>query len=119
MSGPHGGIGHPGPGAGAFRMHRSAAFSGYRGPGVPTGPATFSVTVAAVLQASTPTNGGYYSYGYGGCAWLYAQAVASGSGYWWQRYYDCVGYWVIISQYRRARKPAVNRPPERASVSRS
>lgn len=83
-------------GSGNFHRHRGRGFAGFY-----------------------PYYGGYYSYGYGGCAWLYAQAVASGSGYWWQRYYDCVGYWVIISQYRRARKPAVNRPPERASVSRS
>jgi hypothetical protein len=40
-----------------------------------------------------PYYGGYYSYGYGGgCGWLYAQAVATGNPYWWQRYYDCVGY---------------------------
>jgi hypothetical protein len=33
-----------------------------------------------------------YSYGYGGgCGWLYRQAVATGSDYWWNRYYQCTG----------------------------
>jgi hypothetical protein len=27
-----------------------------------------------------------YDYGYGNCAWLYHQAVITGSPYWWQRY---------------------------------
>lgn len=33
------------------------------------------------------------AYGYGGCAWLRRQAIATGSPYWWDRYYDCVGYY--------------------------
>jgi hypothetical protein len=34
----------------------------------------------------------YYSYGYygGSCGWLYRNAVATNSPYWWARYYDCV-----------------------------
>jgi hypothetical protein len=37
----------------------------------------------------------YISYGYygGGCGWLYRRAVATGSRYWWNRYYACVGYY--------------------------
>ncbi len=31
-----------------------------------------------------------YTYG-GGCGWLYRQAVATGSDYWWDRYYRCTG----------------------------
>jgi hypothetical protein len=31
-----------------------------------------------------------YSYG-GGCGWLYSRAVATGSDYWWDRYYQCTG----------------------------
>jgi hypothetical protein len=34
---------------------------------------------------------GYYSYGYGGCAWLRRQALYTGSAYWWNRYYACTG----------------------------
>ena len=95
MSGPHGGIGHPGPGA--LRMNRSAPFSGYRRPGVQNwahGSGNFHRHRGRGFASFYPYYyGGYYSYGYGGgCAWLYAQAVATGSGYWWQRYYDCVGY---------------------------
>ena len=34
----------------------------------------------------------YISYGYGGgCNWLYRNAVATGSSYWWNRYYQCTG----------------------------
>jgi hypothetical protein len=32
-------------------------------------------------------------YGYGGCGWLYRNAVATGSAYWWNRYYNCTGYY--------------------------
>ena len=41
---------------------------------------------------------GYYGWygwpGYhgGGCGWLYRRAVATGSPYWWNRYYECIGY---------------------------
>lgn len=34
---------------------------------------------------------GLYTYGGGGCGWLYRQAVATGSDYWWDRYYQCTG----------------------------
>ena len=39
--------------------------------------------------------GWYGSYGYygGGCGWLYRNAVATHSTYWWNRYYECVGYY--------------------------
>lgn len=31
-----------------------------------------------------------YGYGgYGGCEWLYRRAIATGSPYWWDRYYAC------------------------------
>jgi hypothetical protein len=33
---------------------------------------------------------GGYAYG-GGCAYYYQRATATGSSYWWQRYYDCAG----------------------------
>lgn len=36
---------------------------------------------------------GYYGYGYGGCSWLYDQALYTGSPYWWNRYYACVNYY--------------------------
>ena len=36
----------------------------------------------------------YISYGYGGgCDWLYRNALATGSSYWWNRYYECIGYY--------------------------
>jgi hypothetical protein len=37
---------------------------------------------------------GYYSYGYGygGCESLRRQALYTGSSYWWNRYYACIGY---------------------------
>jgi hypothetical protein len=49
-------------------------------------------------------HGHYRSYGYygwygwpgyygGGCGWLYRRAIATGSPYWWDRYYDCIGYY--------------------------
>ena len=34
-----------------------------------------------------------YNYGYGGCASLRRQALATGSPYWWNRYYACVNYY--------------------------
>jgi hypothetical protein len=36
-----------------------------------------------------------YSYGYygGGCGWLYRNALATGDPYWWNRYYQCTGYY--------------------------
>ena len=38
---------------------------------------------------------GYYDYGYygGGCSWLYRNAVATGSPYWWNQYQYCIGYY--------------------------
>ena len=40
---------------------------------------------------------GYYDYDYGyyggGCSWLYRNAVATGSPYWWNRYQYCSGYY--------------------------
>ena len=37
----------------------------------------------------------YFGYGYhgGGFGWLYGRAVATGSPYWWDRYYACIGYY--------------------------
>jgi hypothetical protein len=34
-----------------------------------------------------------YNYGYGGCSYLRRQALATGSQYWWNRYYACVNYY--------------------------
>jgi hypothetical protein len=34
-----------------------------------------------------------YGYGYGRCGWLYNEAPITGSPYWWDRYYTCVGYY--------------------------
>jgi hypothetical protein len=36
------------------------------------------------------TYDGGYAYS-GGCSYYYRRAVATGSSYWWDRYYDCVG----------------------------
>ena len=33
----------------------------------------------------------YDGYGYGNCGYYYRRAFATGSGYWWRRYYDCAG----------------------------
>lgn len=35
----------------------------------------------------------YGSYGYDACAYYYNRAIATNSPYWWNLYYDCVGYW--------------------------
>ena len=38
--------------------------------------------------------GGYYAYTYGdGCYWLRRRALYTGSPYWWNRYYACIGYY--------------------------
>lgn len=82
-SGPH--LGRPGYGGGAFRMHR--------GPGVRNwayGSGNYRRYRGRGYAGFYPYY--YGGYGYGGCAWLYAQAAANGSSYWWQRYYECVGY---------------------------
>ena len=36
---------------------------------------------------------GYYGYYGGGCGWLYRNTIATGSAYWWNRYYACIGYY--------------------------
>jgi hypothetical protein len=28
-----------------------------------------------------------------GAGWLYRNAKATGSAYWWNRYYECIGYY--------------------------
>jgi hypothetical protein len=37
----------------------------------------------------------FLAYGYygGGCGWLYRNAVATDDPYWWNRYYECTGYY--------------------------
>ena len=30
-----------------------------------------------------------FSYGYGGCGWMYRHAIATGDPYWWKRYKQC------------------------------
>jgi hypothetical protein len=44
---------------------------------------------------------GVYAYGGSGCGWLYSRALATGSEYWWSRYYQCIGYYVRIPSYPR------------------
>jgi hypothetical protein len=34
----------------------------------------------------------FFPYG-GGCGWLYRNAKATGAPYWWNRYYECTGYY--------------------------
>ena len=34
----------------------------------------------------------FFPYG-GGCGWLYRNAKATGSAYWRNRYYECIGYY--------------------------
>jgi hypothetical protein len=34
----------------------------------------------------------FFPYG-GGCGWLYRSAKATGTPYWWNRYYECIGYY--------------------------
>jgi hypothetical protein len=36
---------------------------------------------------------GWPSYYGGGCGWLYRRALATDSPYWWDRYYECIGYY--------------------------
>ena len=81
--GPHGGgphMGHPGYGGGAFRMHRGAGVRGYRGPGRnwASGSGNYRRYRGRGYAGFYPYY--YGGYGYGGCAWLYAQAAANGSG---------------------------------------
>ena len=45
------------------------------------------------LAVGVPLVYGAYSYG-NGCHWLKRRALATGSGYWWDRYYACLdGYY--------------------------
>jgi hypothetical protein len=45
------------------------------------------------VSAGFPYDYGYYDYGYGGgCGWAYRNARATGSPYWWNRYYACISY---------------------------
>jgi hypothetical protein len=68
-SGHHGVQGHRSNGA--PHAHRHFHHRGFRGRGF---------------------DGPYYDYGYyGGCSWLRRQALYTGSGYWWNRYYACLG----------------------------
>ena len=30
-----------------------------------------------------------FSYGYGGCGWMYRHAISTGDPYWWKRYKQC------------------------------
>jgi hypothetical protein len=34
----------------------------------------------------------FFPYG-GGCGWLYRNAKATRAPYWWNRYYECIGYY--------------------------
>lgn len=79
-------------------MNRGGGVPGYRGPGRnwAYGSGNFrrhrGYGYARFYPYYYEGYGYYGGYGYGGCAWLYAQAAANGGGYWWQRYYECVGY---------------------------
>jgi hypothetical protein len=46
------------------------------------------------VAAGFPYDYGYYDYPYygGGCGWAYRNARATGSPYWWNRYYACINY---------------------------
>ena len=58
--------------------------------------ATPIITITGtIITATTPTAYLYWGYGYygGGCRWLYRNAIATGSAYWWDRYYACIGYY--------------------------
>ena len=99
-SGGHGGGGHSGGHGGGG--HGGGGFSSFRGGGGGGGHATFRAAPAfrsagVVHHRSharfVPTRVYSYGYGYiGVCESLRQRALVSGSGYWWQRYYDCIGY---------------------------
>jgi hypothetical protein len=62
------------------RVHVGRAFSGHRFRG-------------RHLAVGVPLAYGAYYYS-DGCYWLKRRALATGSGYWWDRYYACVeGYY--------------------------
>jgi hypothetical protein len=61
---------HGGDGWGKYNHHHKGKYGHYRRYGYP--------------WYGLPL----YSYG-GGCGWLYSRAVATGSDYWWSRYYRC------------------------------
>ena len=66
-------------------------------PDATTPITTITSTVATAFSSAVGFFPGYYDgdYGYygGGCSWLYRNAVATGSPYWWNRYQYCVGYY--------------------------
>ena len=45
---------------------------------------------------------GYYG---GGCGWMYRNAVATGAPYWWNRYYECTGYYSSGPNSYKAKAP--------------
>ena len=62
--------------------------------------ATMAVAVASTTAGGGKHDGyryGWYGvpYGYygGGCGGLYRKAIATRSPYWWNRYYECTGYY--------------------------
>ncbi len=91
-----GGRGFKGGGRGGFKAaHRGGGFKGYRGGG------KHVYRGGGKRYAYRGRYRGRYWYGPniyvgagygGGCAWLRRQALATGSSYWWNRYYACGGY---------------------------
>ena len=67
--------------------------------GMTTTTITSSMATITSTTASSVSDFGWwpayygYNYGYGGCAWLRRQALATGSPYWWNRYSSCVNYY--------------------------
>ena len=100
-------------GGGGGRMRIAAAVAA--GPTPTKAAASTTATRAASTTVTKTTAGNYnryknyghynnyrrfygwpyiaYGYGYGGCGWLYRNAVATGDAYWWNRYYNCTGYY--------------------------
>ena len=45
----------------------------------------------AVIIGGAPYYDDSYSYSYSGCDYYHRRALATGSRYWWRRYYECTG----------------------------
>jgi len=88
-SGPHGGRAFVGPRGGAF-VNRNFGHRHF---------VNFNHRFNHRRFVAVGFFPGYYDYGYydsgygGGCSWLYRNAVATGSPYWWNRYQYCIGYY--------------------------
>jgi hypothetical protein len=87
------------PGAQTFRSVRPPA--GYRPNFRRVGPGPVRIVrprrrfyPAPIYAAPIYTYPYVSSYGYSdSCEWLYRRAVVTGDPYWWDRYYECTGYY--------------------------